>query len=203
MRRLKIRGSTLSLYALLYSFTNGRIGLYYGSRKRLADYLDVSERTVYRGLKALREASLIENGISEDGMCGIRCAPIKATENKAEKKDEEISLGDAVVEKIVARETRDSNMSEGYINMIRMNYRYIHSCVKEPKFLSFGRRGYITMTEPQYRELIKLLPMNELMLYFDKVERMIEATLDHPGVKKCPHNHYKTIRKWIEEDTAL
>ena len=69
------------------------------------------------------------------------------------------------------------------------------------KFLSFGKSGSVRMTEPQYEQLLELLPSEELMPYLVKLEIMLEDNLKTG--RKPPHSHYKTVRKWIEEDTAL
>ena len=69
------------------------------------------------------------------------------------------------------------------------------------KFLSFGKSGGVIMTEPQYKRLLDLLPTEELMPYFVKLETMLEDNLKTG--KKPPHSHYKTLKKWIEEDLSL
>ena len=72
---LGLRCSELRVYALLFSFSVGKAGMFYGSRKYLADTLSISERTVYRILKALFERELIENVWDrETGRSGIRCS---------------------------------------------------------------------------------------------------------------------------------
>ena len=67
--------------------------------------------------------------------------------------------------------------------------------------MSFGKSGGVIMTEPQYRILLSLLPTEELMPYLVKFENML--TENTKTGRKPPHSHYKTIKKWIEEDTAL
>ena len=69
------------------------------------------------------------------------------------------------------------------------------------KFLAFGKSGGVIMTEPQYKRLLDLLPTEELLPYFVKFEAMLKENIKTG--KKAPHSHYKTIKKWIEEDMAL
>ena len=46
-----------------------------------------------------------------------------------------------------------------------------------------------------------LVTGEELFLYFTKLENMLEENLKTG--RKPPHSHYKVIKKWIEEDTAV
>ena len=69
MYGLGIKGSTLQVYAALYSFTLGERGLFHGSIAYLAASLMISERTVNRAYKRLRELGLIEDYESRDGRC--------------------------------------------------------------------------------------------------------------------------------------
>ena len=69
------------------------------------------------------------------------------------------------------------------------------------RFLAFGKSGGVIMTEPQYKRLLDLLPTEELMPYFVKLETMLSDNVKTG--RKPPHSHYKVIKKWIEEDTAL
>ena len=85
-RELSLRGSELRLYALIFSFSAGRVGMYYGSRKYLADSLSISERTVYRALKSLFERGLIENVYDmESGRSGVRASYVKEEAESTEK----------------------------------------------------------------------------------------------------------------------
>ena len=69
------------------------------------------------------------------------------------------------------------------------------------KFLSFGKSGGVIMTEEQYKRLLAILPTEELMPYFVKLENMLNENIKNG--RKPPHSHYKTVRKWIEEDMEV
>ena len=69
------------------------------------------------------------------------------------------------------------------------------------RFLEFGKDGSVRMTEPQYKRLLDLLPTEELMPYFMRFEVMLKEN-ERTG-KRPPHSHYKTLKKWIEEDLSL
>ncbi len=92
------------------------------------------------------------------------------------------------------------NLPEHERNTFIMMHRYEKEGDNR-KFLSFGKSGSVRMTEPQYEQLLELLPSEELMPYLAKLEIMLEDNLKTG--RKPPHSHYKTVRKWIEEDTAL
>ena len=85
-RELLLRGSELRLYALLFSFTSGEVGMYYGTKKYLAKALMLSERTVYKAIASLSKRGLIENTFDEScGRSGIRCSYMKESERNVEK----------------------------------------------------------------------------------------------------------------------
>ena len=69
------------------------------------------------------------------------------------------------------------------------------------RFLEFGKSGSVRMTEPQYKRLLDLLPTEELLPYFVRFEAMLKEN-ERTG-KRPPHSHYKTLKKWIEEDLSL
>ena len=74
-RELGLRSSTLRVYAILFSYTNGSAGMYFGTRKYLADALSISVRTLHRALSELFSRGLIENFLdSSSGRSGIRCS---------------------------------------------------------------------------------------------------------------------------------
>ena len=230
MYDLGIKGSVLTVYAALYSFTLGERGVYHGSAKYLALSLDVCERTVLRAYKRLRELGLIENGESEDGWFkGIRCVdpaslkknirkdaevkrmrkdPVPADEEKAETATEEESHAER--EESCEKDTPGIDFFDGRAlaedipehekNTIRMMNKY-EKKGDNRRFLCFGKKGNVRMTEPQYKRLNELLPCEELIPYFVKLEIMLDENVKTG--KAPPHSHYKTLRKWIEEDLAV
>lgn len=85
-------------------------------------------------------------------------------------------------------------------NTIRMMQKY-EKRGDNRRFLEFGKAGSLRMTEPQYKRLMDLLPTEELMPYFVRFETMLKD--NEKSGKKSPHSHYKTLKKWIEEDLSL
>ena len=215
MYSLGIKGSALSVYAAIYSFTIGERGLFHGSQKYLAESLGVSVRTIQNAEKKLFSLGLIERYATDDGRyTGVRCVMEKTLppredkneENPLPKPDAELSEPragektplDLVDERLAER--RRAGAPEHEKNTFMMMQRYEKSGDNR-RFMAFGKSGGVIMTAPQYRRLLELLPTEELMTYFVKLENML---LENAKIgKKPPHSHYKTLKKWIEEDLSL
>ena len=87
MRDMGLKKSELLIYAILYAFTTGEIGLFYGSQNHLAYLSGLSLRTVQRALSSLFKKGYIAR--TEKTNCkGIEC--------KNEKKSE-LSVSSAVI----------------------------------------------------------------------------------------------------------
>ena len=96
---LKLRCNTLRVYAILFSYTNGSAGMYYGTRNYLADSLRINVRTLRRALTQLFERHLIENAFDvQSGRSGIRCSFVHESErgySGAESADGKFVFGEA------------------------------------------------------------------------------------------------------------
>ena len=216
MYGLGICGSVLNVYAALYSFTRGERGLYHGSAAHLAEGISVSERTVRRAYAKLFSLGLIEKCVSDDGRySGVRCVDPKLIKKKASlesrgKSEDKSKLGECDAECVKTTEAEPeynimiedelSGMPEHKRNALRMMYKY-EKPGDNRRLLSFGLKGGVFMTEPQYRNLLNLLPSEELMVYLVKLENMLDENLKTG--KKPPHSHYRVIKKWIEDDLAV
>lgn len=109
MHSLGLKPSELQVYAAIYSYTVGRVGIYYGSREYLAESVGYSERTVYRCLKRLCELGLIES-VSFKGRYAVRCTPL------ASEKEKESSVKDAYSapkEQLVYAQAEENNEDHG------------------------------------------------------------------------------------------
>ena len=120
-------------------------------------------------------------------------------ENKKKSLDEHLRRVDELCARIDSK-LHGRNMPDHEKNTFLMMSKY-EKPGDNRRFLSFGKSGGVIMTEPQYRRLLELLPTEELMPYFVKLELMLDENVKTG--KKPPHSHYKTIKKWIEEDTAV
>lgn len=87
---LHLKGSNLIIYAIIYGFSQGESGKFTGSAQYLADWANVSRRSVMNTLKELCDASLIvKNEIDINGvkMCeyAVSSYPMKKVHTPYEK----------------------------------------------------------------------------------------------------------------------
>ena len=68
-------------------------------------------------------------------------------------------------------------------------------------FRSYGHKGYVYMTREQYEDLYSLVQPEILAGYLARLEAIIEKC-DQEETRQ-PRNHYRLIRKWIDEDTSV
>jgi predicted DNA-binding transcriptional regulator len=170
------------VYAFLYSFTQGKTGVYYGTQKYISNTLNIAMRTVERVLKNLREKGLIENYVSDDGKIkGIRTR-MPAQDIEDFEEEEEIMLPKV-------RKTPKTS------NEIEENLPYI-----EEKFAPIEMPGIETLflTEKQYEKLRELVPNDVLYGYARRFDRYMLKRVG--SVLPAPRSHYKLIKQWIEED---
>ena len=73
------------------------------------------------------------------------------------------------------------------------------SCVKNPKYVfhSVSRDKIVQMTDEQYKKLLELVESDVLTAYIRKLELLIK----NEGYRTF--SPYKTIKRWILEDTKL
>ena len=73
-----LKGTELDVYCLIWGFTQDEQGCYYGSIRYIADYYEISTRTVERTLAALEEKGLLRkwqevvNGVSVNRYTALR-----------------------------------------------------------------------------------------------------------------------------------
>ena len=196
MRNLKLTNSEMMVYALLYSYTLGEYGTYFGSQEKIAKSLNLSVRTVARAYRRLYDLGYIIK-VEADGKRGVLCTVHKATRCKKKGKDEGSVLQGAE-SGITEGEHEDFNASgdetdAGFIPIASDNPKY--------NVLEFGKEGFVHLTLAQYQELRKLVHSDVLMGYFCKLEKLLwDGRNDSiPG----PRSHYKTLKKWINEDLSV
>ena len=223
MNKLGLRGTVLQAYALLYSFTKGERGMFYGTRRYLAKALLVSERSIYRALKTLFERELIENAVNEElGLSGIRCVDPSAIFDKKEKTPHPVSEEKPIEKKAIEEREEvkipfwtDEKRNAAYKRIIcerlgtitpdeealvLSQYRE-RSVNPKSAFQKLGKEGRVLMTEPQYKKLAEILSADQLHTYIERLELMLKRN-DETGIR-CSKAHYKVIKKWIEEDIKL
>ena len=192
MRQLKLSNNEMMVYALLYSYTLGEYGMYFGSQERIAKALNISVRTVARAYRRLYDLGYIIK-VEEDGRRGVKCTVHKDSKKKAK-------------EEASAPQSRDDSITECECecdDLDEFNAEFFSTFHESPKYrvVDLGREGFVHMTLAQYRELRKLVEEDVLMGYFNKLEKMLwDGRNDSiPG----PHSHYKTLKKWINEDFSV
>lgn len=145
-RELNLKCNELRVYALLFSFSVGRVGMFYGSRKYLADSLSISERTVYRILKTLFARSLIENvWDKENSRGGIRCTYVG-------KEQEEKRENPTFIEK--CRENAfDGYVRRNYGDLSAEDYKVVRAAA-EDKFDRLGRERELEERVERIRKMM-------------------------------------------------
>lgn len=208
------------VYALLYSYTMGEHGMYFGTRERLSEQLGLSIRSVARAYKTLLALGYIEK-VTRSGKVGVRCVqnegdkPLPTVKKSARSEmadDMQSAKGGSGQPEAAQKSTQvrsapkseectANNINEDSQTVIPKT-NYLRNTAK-PKFeiMEFGKEGFIQLTPEQYSELRKLVDCEVLQCYFSKMEKMLwEGRLNTiPG----PHSHYRTLKKWIISDLGV
>ena len=185
VEELKLGGSTLLVYALVYSF-NKAGGDCYGSLEYIAERVGASRTTVYRALKELvRKEYLIKSRADRLGKISYRINPKLKLQNESpsvpECNTEDFDLTPNNKE-IIKEITTTNNLS-------------ILQGKPEPSLYHFGREKVVAMTFHHYMNLLRAVGVTNTLRYVRILEgRILESS---EGAYK---NHYKTIITWARED---
>lgn len=232
MYKLGIKNNALKVYAVLYSFTNGEIGVYYGSKKYLAAALEISERSLYNAIKELREKGLIEEYETEDARYkGIRCVRVKEREARSLAKKEKAAEEPAakkpspLPERVEYYEYNNEEIDEEEYFVAEVERRLGKRGVEELSSMPEHEKNMLRMSckyETWGEDRRKFLSFGnggvsmteaqyEKLLGLVTGEELflyftkLENMLEEnlKTGRKPPHSHYKVIKKWIEEDMAV
>lgn len=180
---LGLAGGELNVFAAIYSFTKGALGIFCASQEYLGKICALSSSSVKRILASLLKRGYIEK-LQHKGHVAYRatrCADAKRADripmppNDAE---EELPPREVIEEKnLDVRELLSG------------------SCAR-PKyeFHSVGREDMVFMTAQQYKELCTLIDEEHLAAYIRRLELLIK------NGEFRTHSSYKTIKRWISED---
>ena len=197
MRKLKLNKNELYAYAFLYSYTNGRVGCYYGSINNMALSLNLSRRTTFRILQSLRKRGLVERK-DVSGYRGLVAVMPGLEADEVDKCNEKEELEDFDGRYA----TKDGERIEWCAETVEKRRENLDAFYKnrEPKYtpLRYGLDGMVVLTKAQYDSLSALLHRSFLDEYFVRYERMLKANAEKNIA--APHSAYKTIKRWIEED---
>lgn len=213
MRDIGLKKSELLIYAILYAFTCGDIGLFYGSQKHLAYLSGLSLRSVQRAISSLLAKGYITR-IKKAGYKGIKCVEIgdkQANFNKATpcvtntktiKKDAESEIYKENFRKKESSQNPPLTLSvtDAFKSYIGSSQRSVGRTVKYD-VKGYGRYGFVDMTEAQYNSLLTLVDSEVLLSYVRRFERMLENNTGASPPR--PHSAYKTLKKWIEADYGV
>ena len=115
---LELSNATLQVYAFLFSFTKSGVGVFYGSRKYMAETIGVSLRTLQYSLKKLTDRGLIEHAIVEEEgggyREGIRCSYV----HEGESSGRDGKTGEKSISKIFSDEQRN----RAYDHLVDIHY---------------------------------------------------------------------------------
>ena len=185
MFELGLSPNEVLVYALIYSFTKGAIGVYYGAREYIANAVGISARTVTRIYKKLYGLGLLEKYESPDGKIKGICArlPVKKSEAAypcCEKgKNYAFPLPPSPQKTIRDIEEDLPRFTEKFAPL------EIHKC------------DCVLITAEQYKALRRLVPNDVLYSYLRRFDRYLMNR-----TSPSPRSHYQVIKRWIEEDLS-
>lgn len=182
--QLELKGGELSVFALLYSFSMGEQGMFWGMQSYLARVTGISLSTVKRALASLVKKGYIEK-CENDGVTGYRTT-VDARTPPPEPPD---AVNDATCRLPSPAYLGDHDLS-------------IADFVKGPEhpkytFYPIGKSGTVSVTAEQYKALLNLVSAEVLFGYARRLELLIE----NQGYRT--HNPYKVIKKWILEESRV
>ncbi len=188
---LGLGGNELLVYAIIYSFSRGAKGLFYGTQDYLVEAIGGSISTVKRTLSSLLGKGLIERCKADksegcrDGYRATYTAPTKTIEE-----EEDAPSNDAAAKVPTAIELEDMDMCVA---------DFLEDTTKPPRYelLPVGSEGIVAMTAEQHKRLIELVGSEELHAYV----RRLELLMLNKGYRTF--NPYKTIKKWIYDNCSL
>ena len=222
MYEIGIKNSTRIVYALLYAFTKGKSGMYFGRRKYLSEYTGISLRTISSAMKELHEKGLIEHCESADRRRkGVRCVDLETVRKKQEaerkaeederKKEEEKEKAEnrthpiwteesreAAYKRIISNQIGETSADEERLLLNEYKEKGLHP---KSRFLTFGRRALVRMTEEQYKALASIISASELHTYISRLEKMLIKN-EETGLY-CNKGHYRLIKEWISKDVHV
>lgn len=181
---LMLGGGELLVFAIIYSFTKGEKGMFYGAQGYLAKMSGTSISTVKRALASLLKKGYIEKCAASEHE-GYRTAIDEESIYSEKHENEPSNAAEALLRKEVAGK---SDIREILGNKVK-NPKY--------KFHPVGRDGSVTMTAEQYKRLLSLVGSEMLTNYI----RRLELLMKNKGYKTF--SPYNTIKKWIHEDASV
>lgn len=202
IKNLPLPPSAREVYALLFSFSRAGL-LYFGTVDYLARATGISKRSTERALKTLRDSGMIKK-CREDGRVGY---VTEKTEDERIPDEKETATAMTPV-KAGGKEGALHRLAKLTMHTVPNEYGTVdYLCLRdlypepENSYVYVGEWGVVCMTDEQLYQLCKLAEPHRLKYYIAQLEKIVL----YSGAQKqpLPRNHYKIIKRWIEEDTAL
>ena len=194
LENLGLRGSELTIFAIIHSFSKGEKGLYYGTNQFLAEASGLSISTVKRALLRLLSKGYIEELTSREHRC-YRCTEaVMAPRVDAEE------LPYADTEPMPSNKAEEELPSINEINERGLDVREL---LADPNvcptyaYHAVSSEGLVEMTAEQYKRLSELVSADRLAAYI----RRLELLMKNNGYRT--YSAYKTIRKWALSDSEV
>lgn len=194
--RLGLTGTPLLVYALVYSFYEAGRTLR-ASREYIARRVGVTDRSVRRVLAELCESGYIKriDGGFEIDTTALHTEADKTSGGTNRQVNRTNCQGKA--EKTSAYKERDNK----YITTTTTNSACARDGAEMNRFDFAGRSEIVRMTPKQYEILSSLVDGEDLDIYILRLEALMKNTAMKGTL--YVHSPYRTIRKWIEEDTSV
>ena len=187
MFKLNITKSERLVFALIYSFTVGERGLFFGRMSYIAETLSISPRTVTRAISNLLSLELIER-VALESPRAYRAKlnaerTIKAISEYKRKKPEPAPY---------------CNRYDDALPTLDDIWELLPKGNKKYRLMDLGDCCSVQLTVKQYLKLAEIVDNEILQSYVRRLEKYLMECFDNctPG----PRNHYKTIKSWIEKD---
>ena len=219
---LKLRGTALLVYAVIYSFCK-LTGRFYASVAYLASRCRASERCVQYALRKLCSLGYLEAagkhemfdtnvyvctaGAARNAKCEMQNAKSECCDTQSEIKDdnspelcEENKMAAPVGSGQPMGRERDeeSGIRNAELGMRGEEYAAEDELYPESTFGCYGLEGAVNLTERQYDYLSgwvgELIAENYIL-------RLESYILEHPTFRS--HSHFKTIKRWLLQDMGM
>nr|MBE6545148.1 helix-turn-helix domain-containing protein [Oscillospiraceae bacterium] len=187
VEKLKLDGTELMVYALIYSFSNAGSNCY-GSIEYISKRIGASRTTAYRALKNLVKKNYL-----------IKQKPAKSGKVIYTVNDEILFKNETVgVSEQNSEICKIEPNNKGIKKKIITNYDSIYLKKAKPSITHFGPKKLVAMTLHQYTKLLMAFGVIPTLDYIKILEGRIDSA--EPGAYK---NHYKTIITWGRQDGLL
>ena len=174
---LDLSGGELLVFALIYSFSRGEHGSYYGTQEYMARAVGMSESSVRRIISRLLSKKYI-TACTYSGRRGYKATPRTSPVYVSTAKGPSPPSTD---------KSGETAATDGNFTTVKPKYTY----------RTVGRRDMLRITNEQYQKLLTLTDSETIQAYACKLELLI---MDNGYRTFSP---YKTIKKWILEDHAV